>query len=287
MKRVKSPFPWYGGKAAMAPLIASLIPSCRVFVEVFGGAASVLLARTKTSDVEVYNDIDGGLVNFFTQLRENGDELRRLLKATPYSRKECEDCREVVLTGKFRTVSPIEWARCWYVAARQSYGAVLGKASGWAYTKKKSHAKEWRSAVKRIHRVAERLQGVLVDNLDFAEVIRRYDCSDCVFYLDPPYVAGTRAEQNSRNSYRFEMKERFHRVLVDMLLDMKASGILSGYDHSIYDRLVKFGGWSKVTVPARTTMTNRLGTTTDRRKEVLWLSPKIEKRRQRRGILTQ
>lgn len=285
MNRVKPPFSWYGGKAFLAPLLVKLIPTHKCYVEVFGGAASVLLAKSKISEVEVYNDIDSGLVNFFRQLREYPKKLKKLLRRTPYSRQECVDCRDVVLTSKHLDVTPLEWARCWYVAASQSYGSVLGKASGWSYTKTKSHAKQWRKAIGRIDDIAFRLQGVLVDNLSFDEVIERYDAPGTFFYFDPPYIATTRVKQNSRNSYRFEMKERQHRVLVDMMLDMEGQGMLSGYEHPIYKRLETQGGWSRIELPTKTQMTTRLQTTDNERIEVLWLSPKVEHRRQRRGIL--
>lgn len=285
MNRVKPPFSWYGGKALLSSLIVRFIPTHKCYVEVFGGAASVMLAKQRVSKVEVYNDIDGGLVNFFTQLRDHPKKLKRLLQRTPYARRECENARAVVLTNRYKTVEPIEWARCWYVAANQSYGSVLGKSSGWRYTKTKSHAKEWQRAIERVDEIAHRLQKVLIDNLSFADVIERYDASDTVFYLDPPYIAGTRVKQNSRDSYRFEMTERQHRILVDMLLEMKGQGILSGYGHPIYERLVTLGGWAKIELPRKTQMTTRLQTTKNERVEVLWLSPVIEARRQRRGIL--
>lgn len=284
MKRVKPPFRWYGGKFRLAPLIVRLIPTHKVYVEVFGGAASVLLAK-QASEIEVYNDIDEGLVNFFRQMRDQGNRLKWKLKRTPYSRRECELAREVCLTDKRLGVTPLEWARCWFTAVYQSYGSVMGKSSGWSYTTVKSHAKEWRRAVDRVDEVMDRLQGVLVDNLSFDEIITRYDTPESAFYIDPPYIAGTRVKQNSRDSYRFEMREKQHRILVDLLLDMKGNGILSGYDHPIYERLVTIGGWSRLEIPQRTTMTTRLGTTDNERVEVLWLSPTVERRRQRREIL--
>lgn len=286
MARIKAPFPWYGGKAVLAPLIVELIPTHDIYVEVFGGAASVLLAK-KPVEVEVYNDLDGGLVNFFLQLRDHGPKLRGKLRKTPYARRECERAREVCLTSEHALVSPLEWARCWFVAAVQSYGAVLGKSSGWSYSKKKSHAKQWRRSIKRLDKITWRLRGVLVDNLDFAEIFTRYDSRKTIFYIDPPYISETRVEQNSRNSYRFEMREKHHRILVDTLLEIKGAGILSGYAHSIYDRLVTQGGWARVQIPTRTSMTSRLCSTDEKRVEVLWLSPAVERRRRRRGILTE
>src|SRR6266571_3787824 len=70
MQKRKAAFPWRGGKFHLAPSIAKLLPPHRIYVEVFGGAASVLLAK-KPSQIEVYNDRDGALVNLFEVLRNH------------------------------------------------------------------------------------------------------------------------------------------------------------------------------------------------------------------------
>jgi DNA adenine methylase len=62
------PFGWYGGKEALAPLLCSLLPTHTVYCEVFGGSGALLFAKPK-SRLEIFNDLDGGVVNFFRVLR--------------------------------------------------------------------------------------------------------------------------------------------------------------------------------------------------------------------------
>jgi DNA adenine methylase len=90
---VVAPFAWYGGKSRLAPAIVDLLPGHRTYVEAFGGAAAVLCSKSPAV-LEVYNDVDGGLVNFFRVLRARPDELERVLRLTPYSREEFADCCE-------------------------------------------------------------------------------------------------------------------------------------------------------------------------------------------------
>ncbi len=70
LKGRKAAFPWRGGKFRLAPSIIKLLPPHRIYVEVFGGAASVLLAK-EPSQIEVYNDRDGALVNLFETIRNH------------------------------------------------------------------------------------------------------------------------------------------------------------------------------------------------------------------------
>jgi len=61
----------------MVNKLLPLIPKHHTYVEVFGGAANLLLAK-EPSAVEVYNDIDSGLVNFFRVIRDK-DKFKRFM----------------------------------------------------------------------------------------------------------------------------------------------------------------------------------------------------------------
>ena len=68
---MRSPICWLGGKGLLVKKLLPLVPEHRIYVEVFGGGASLLLAKDPAvSEVEVYNDLDSRLVNLFEVLRE-------------------------------------------------------------------------------------------------------------------------------------------------------------------------------------------------------------------------
>src|SRR6266508_2890776 len=88
----EAPFPWWGGKRWLAPRIVALMPPHDTYVEVFGGSGAVLFHKSPAG-LEVYNDVNGSLVNFFRVLRDSPQELQRALELTPYARDELEACR--------------------------------------------------------------------------------------------------------------------------------------------------------------------------------------------------
>lgn len=82
---------WHGGKWLLAPWIISHFPAHNVYVEPFGGAGSVLM-RKERSYAEVWNDLDGDVVNLFRVLRtSDADRLVALCRLTPFSREGFEE----------------------------------------------------------------------------------------------------------------------------------------------------------------------------------------------------
>lgn len=81
--------PWFGGKVKTADWIRSHFPTHHTYVEPFGGAMAVLLAKPP-SPVEVYNDVDQELVNFWRVVRDPAtfEQLRHRIALTPYARGE-------------------------------------------------------------------------------------------------------------------------------------------------------------------------------------------------------
>jgi hypothetical protein len=201
----RSPFPWFGGKQKLADDIIGLFPPHNVYVEVFGGGGSVLLSKTP-STLDVYNDVDDGLVCFFTCLRDEPERLIALLELTPYSRSSGSGAAR---PGRIRRSSPssaraagtssrVRASAAWSPAAARD-GADASQCqrrpAGWKADRhpngERHHGRGWggerlgrmhlsRAAstanrIDNIWRFVERMRLVQIENLDWRACIDRYD----------------------------------------------------------------------------------------------------------------
>jgi len=239
----KSPINWFGGKYYMANDIINLFPKHRVYVEVFGGAGHILFKK-EPSAIEVYNDIDSGLYLFFKILRDENKAnlLKQKLDLTPYSREEFYHCRDTWRDEQ----DDIEKVRKWYVTAMQSFSTNF---SSWSHSKSTSRrgmslaVSQWLGKIEdNLPKAVERLKVVQIENMDYKDLLKKYDGEDTLFYLDPPYIHKTR---KMTYQYAHEMEDEQHEEMIDILLHIKGKAILSGYDNEIYNKLLN-NGWKKV-----------------------------------------
>jgi len=178
----------------MVSKLLPLIPPHHTYVEVFGGGASLLFAKAP-SPVEIYNDIDEGLVNFFRVLRcpRQFKKFYRKVQLTPYSRAEYYSCRESWEDQD----DPIERAYQWYVVARMSFSGQFG--TGWSAAVTSSGrgnmaktCARWLGVIELLPEIRQRIMRVQIEGLDWRNILDAYDTPETVFYLDPPYVLETR-----------------------------------------------------------------------------------------------
>jgi DNA adenine methylase len=264
-KRKKIAFGWYGGKYSHLEWLLPLLPQSPHYCEPFAGSAAVLLNRSPVP-VETYNDLDGELVNFFKMLRDNSDELIRLIALTPFSREEYF----TAIYGETENISNVERARRFYVRARQTRTGLAQKASlgRWANCKNTSRAgmsgvvSRWLGGVDALDTIAGRLLRVQIENRPATDIISLYDDAETLFYCDPPYLHETRGDVNA---YAYEMDEAQYQEFAEAINNCKGLAAVSGYDHPIMNKLFKKGKWIKSFETKRS-----IHSTKDLRQEVLW-----------------
>ncbi len=222
----------------MAPWIVSHFPKHTTYVEPFGGAASVLM-RKERSAVEIYNDLDGEIVNLFRVLRDRsqGKELIRLLALTPFARDEFDE-------SYTPAEDPIEQARRTVVRAFMGYHSLRNNNSGFRLGQNNGKEyfppKTWTKIPKSMEFTIERLQGVLIENKPAADLIQAHDHPDTLFYIDPPYLGSTRNYPES--GYKYEMRdEDDHIELAEVLKSHQGMVIISSYPNDLYAR--HYGDW--------------------------------------------
>jgi DNA adenine methylase len=246
MQEVKRPLiRYHGSKWRIAPWILSFIPTHKIYVELFGGGASVLLRKPRSYS-ELYNDLDGEIINLFRVARDHGNKLAERLYLTPYSREEFVLAYEP-------SDDPIEQAR--RTVARSFMGfsssaATQGKSSkgGKPLTGFRSNtnragttaAHDWSHYPDALKAIIERLRGVVIENRNALDIIPVHDTEKTVFYADPPYLSSVR---DYGTDYRYEMTEENHIRLAEKLNRVKGAVLVSGYHSDLYDDLYK--GWTR------------------------------------------
>ena len=248
-----------GSKALIADKIISLFPDNyknMTYLEPFFGSG-VVFFKKNPSVIETINDLSGDVYNLFYQIRENGEELARLIEYTPWSRQEKENTYE-------KSDSEIENARRFLIRCWFSIGLYNIHKSGWRNVTNKSGSHErYFQLPEKIIEIAYRLKTkpgnqVQIDNVDAFTLIEKYNREYVLMYLDPPYVLSTR---KNKKYYSHEMTDEDHIRLCELINKSKAKIILSGYENEIYESYLK--NFKKTNISSFDTRGNK-------RTEVIW-----------------
>lgn len=262
-----APFGYYGAKQRLAPRIVEKLPPHNAWVEAFCGSAALTLAK-KPAPIEVINDINKDIVNFFRQLRDHLTELRRLVELTPYARTELDLAR-----SNESNISDIERARRFFVAAMMGINGSFGEAKGGfsyssSYTRRGMEARvsRWTAMPDYLELVAGRLRSVRIENKDALRLFEDFsDRPATLVYFDPPYLA-----ERTRGYDHEQYSVEFHERLLVAVTKAKCMVFISGYQHDLYDdHLSSAKGWRKETI--QTTTRGNNGKSFER-KEVLWFN---------------
>ncbi len=212
-------FPWPGGKRRLAKHILPLIETPhKTYVEPFAGGAAMFFMRPEPAQVEVLNDQHSELILLYRCVQHHLEELVRQFRWALVSR---EMFRWAQLQDT-RTLTDIQRAARFYYLQKLAFG---GKAAGQTFGVKKTQAPSFN--LLRIEQDLSdahlRLARVWVENLPWAECMRRYDGPETLFYLDPPYwqTAG----------YGVEFGIEQYELLAMAMASIAGKAILSINDH--------------------------------------------------------
>jgi DNA adenine methylase len=279
---------YHGGKWRLAPWIIGFFPPHRLYTEAYGGAASVLMRKPRCY-AEVYNDLDGEIVNLFRVLRSRAEELVRMVELTPFSRADFHESFEPA-------VDELERARRTLVRSFMGFGGNLTRPNrdqspqrtGFrTYSQKERGsipAQDWRNYPAALAAIIDRLRGVIVESRPAQEVIEIHDAPDALHYVDPPYVHSTRGFDagGTHRAYRHEMNDEDHAALAKLLREVKGMVAVSGYPCPLYDDEL-YPDWERFE-------RGHLADGARPRTEVLWLnaacSAALERSRAQPSLLT-
>lgn len=125
---MKSVLRYLGGKNRYAREIIEHFPPHYCYLEPCGGSAGVLLNKAP-APVEIYNDLEGEVVNFFRVLRHgNSRKLIDAIRLTPYSREELNHDRPVkdpTRTNSRTNSMQTFCGGCWIAGGRWSCAGMI------------------------------------------------------------------------------------------------------------------------------------------------------------------
>lgn len=206
---------WIGGKKLLRNSIINEFPekgSYRRYVEVFGGAGWILFSSEKHAEMEVYNDVNGNLVNLFRCIKYHPEEVQKELDFILMSREQFYDAKTQI---DVQGLTDIQRAARFYTLIKESFGADL-RSFG-------LRGRDLNKAKEYLLIISKRLNKVVIENQDFKKVISNNDRINTLFYLDPPYY-----DAEKYYSYRFTKED--HIQLKESLDKIKGKFILSYND---------------------------------------------------------
>jgi len=233
MSKQRGTFRYPGSKTLIRRWIIKHIPEHHLYVEPFGGAASILVGKDR-SKVEVYNDINDDCVNVFEASKKRGEELATWIENTPYSRKLfdkwCDEYPEwpddiVERAGRFAFI-------------QNSSFSGKGLDSGtphFSVTKVSQRpdacgSKVWDRKPGDIEWLKKRFKKVQIEKDDYETILTKYDNAETFFYCDPPYI------DVGNDYYQTEDGGFNHERFVSTLQDLDGKWLVS-YEHNIPSEL--------------------------------------------------
>lgn len=182
---LKTPISYYGGKQTLLKYILPLVPAHIIYTEAFAGGAALYFAKDP-SEVEVINDINGNLVNFYRVLKGNFKPLKERINETLHSREEHEFAAIVYNYPRF--FEPVERAWALWVLSKESFASKLDGT--WGYDKQKNSITKKINNAKHefIEALSLRLEHTQIECTDALRIIRNRDGSEAFHFVDPPYI---------------------------------------------------------------------------------------------------
>ncbi|WP_414041475.1 DNA adenine methylase [Acidithiobacillus sp. M4-SHS-6] len=273
-----------GGKGWLAQKLADRLPRKACYVEPFAGAAAMLLALPP-SPVEVLNDRNRDLVNFYRVMQDKclRVDLLERLQWTPYARAEYARALQILQSTVINETNETERAWAFFVVSNAAFSG--GGQSGltekrFATSTQRSQGRRMNYHIEGLPTLAQRLKDVVIENRDAIDLLDQYDSPDTLFFLDPPYYPETRniRHERSRGTYDGgEMDAVQHLELLAMCRRLKGFVALCGYAHDDYDAALLPFGWETLSFPRKAMTSLHHNNDQSQREERVWINPKLAK----------
>ncbi|MGE0931655.1 DNA adenine methylase [Peijinzhouia sedimentorum] len=253
----KTPISYYGGKQTMLKHLLPLIPEHTVYTECFAGGAAMLFAK-QPSPVEVINDLNSELINFYWAATVYYDRLKIEIDKTLHSRGVYEHASYIYNHPTF--FDPIQRAWALWVLTKVTFASRIDGSFGFDKSKGGMTTKLHNAKDAFTQELVSRLERVTIEREDALKVIKRFDTEAAFHFVDPPYI-------NSECGHYSGMFTHTNLIaLLELLSAIKGKFILTMYPHEDIDLYAQKNGWTIKRVE-RTISSSRVG----RKKKEEWI----------------
>lgn len=259
MKDLKTPTSYYGGKQNLVTTILPLIPYHKTYIEPFVGGGAIFWAKPK-SDVEIINDTNRELINFYDIIQNEFVELEKTIRISLHSRSLHNDA--TVIYNNPHMFSNIKRAWALWVLAAQSFSSMLD--GSWGYDKLKGTTSQ-KIANKRDSFTIDysiRIQNVQIECTDAIRILTSRDHEEAFIYCDPPYY---NSDCGHYDGYTLEDFEK----LLKTLTEVKGKFLMSSYPSEILTQYTKEHKWFTKSIEQSVSVANGTGKPAKKKIEVL------------------
>ncbi len=230
---MKPPLTYYGGKQQLSKIILSLIPKHSLYCEPFFGGGAIYFCKAP-SKLEVINDNNGELINFYKVLKTNFMSLQKEIVTTLHSRKEHEHA--TVIFHHSDLFTPIQRAWAVWVLSNQSFASKLNGSWGYDRVVNKSAKQLVGKRRSFTEELTQRMEATQIESADALEVIKSRDTASAFFYCDPPYF-------NAHKGHYKAYSEKDFQNLLEVISKIKGKFLLSSYQSSVLNSYSKRHKW--------------------------------------------
>lgn len=236
---------YIGGKSKIGAWIVNYYPQdMETYLETFGGMFwcffNMDLSKYPNLKKVVYNDFNPLNYNLF-QCVQNPQELQRALDSVPVQQLGVSNTPPMFKEQFIRFQSEIfadnvvvnscdyEMAAKYVYVLTQVFSGSKPETSGFIDLKGKYKSKylSFRDKLSKPDWVDHFLKISDIENMDFQDVIEKYDSDSTFIYLDPPYWK----TENYYNNHDFDRND--HQRLADVLNSVQGKFSLSYYDFEL------------------------------------------------------
>jgi len=234
-QQMKTPITYYGGKQTMLKHILPLVPKHTLYTEAFAGGAALFFAKERAT-VEVINDMNGEIVNFYETVVTKFDELKARIEKLLHSRMAHQHSWYIYNHPQWFTKVERAWAL--FTLSKMGFAGQLSNSFGFDKSECRHPKKIYYSKDAFNLSLKERLECATIEHDDAMKVIARYDTPEAFHFIDPPYVG------SNMGHYANMFNDQSLDELLVLCTKLKGKFMLTMYPNAAIEAVAKKNKWT-------------------------------------------